>query len=312
MRRRGERTATANGSAPRISVIIPSYDARATVEACLRSLEAQEGCPPFEVIFVDSSRDGTADLVAARFPAVRLERRPGRVFPGDACNIGVSLARGEMLAFTGADCRADPGWLAEIARAHEDGDALIGGVIDNGNPESYVGWAYCVCTLSPWRPGSPAGEMAEIPTGCLSVKRKAFEAYGPFLEGTFSSDTVFNWRAAAAGHRPRFVPSIRVWHDNVTSVAEFVERRVGRGRAFARVRVAEGRFSTARRLALAALSPLLPALLLGRMVRRFLGNRTYVRQLLLASPLVVVGLASWSLGEMVGYLRPSAGRRSGA
>jgi GT2 family glycosyltransferase len=144
--------------------------------------------------------------------------------------------------------------------------------------------------------------MEEIPTGCLSVKRWAFDAYGPFLEGTYSSDTAFHWRAARDGHKPVLVPAIRVAHTNVTHLPAYLRRKVYHGRCFAGLRVAEQRFSAARRLAYILISFGLPFLLSYRCARNVLARRTYRRQFALAFPLVFLGLVAWSWGELRGYL----------
>ena len=44
---------------PAVSVIVASFNARATIGAALDSLQRQDGDVPFEVIVVDSSQDGT-------------------------------------------------------------------------------------------------------------------------------------------------------------------------------------------------------------------------------------------------------------
>src|SRR5947207_2420802 len=100
----------------RLSVVIPTYNARATIAACLESLAA-EGVPSADaeaIVADDASTDGTADLVAGRFPGVRtirLERNAGAYA---ARNAAIEAARGEVLAFTDADCVALPGWAAAI------------------------------------------------------------------------------------------------------------------------------------------------------------------------------------------------------
>ena len=80
--------------APAVSVVIPSYNARATIERCLASVLAQELEGGFEVWLVDSSDDGTGELVEERFPGVNLVRFPERTLPGPARNEGIRRARG--------------------------------------------------------------------------------------------------------------------------------------------------------------------------------------------------------------------------
>jgi glycosyltransferase involved in cell wall biosynthesis len=285
---------------PRVSVIIPTYNASASIETCLRSLLAGS-YRDFEVLVVDSSTDGTAEIVAERFPGVQLHRLPRRAFPGDARNFAIARARGELLAFLDADCVADPGWLEAIERAHRGPVLAVGGTIDNANPESYVAWASYFCKFSQWMPQRRARPMGEIPTCCLSVKRPAFASHGPFPEGTLSSDTAFNWRLTRAGHAPWLDPMIKVAHINRDRFRVFLSNLMRHGRDFARVRAREERFSNDRLLAFVLLSPLLPPLLFVRTAARVLRHRRYVREFVRAAPVVMLGHAAWSLGELRGY-----------
>ena len=138
---------------------------------------------------MDSSRDGTADLIAREFPRVMLFRYSERKFPGDARNIGVCRSTGDIIAFTDADCCAEPGWGHRILKAHEKMQhPVIGGAVVNGNPESYVGWAHYFAEFNQWMPQAKSCEMAETLTTCLTVKRRIFEKSGPFIENTYCSE----------------------------------------------------------------------------------------------------------------------------
>jgi glycosyltransferase involved in cell wall biosynthesis len=288
-----------------VSVIVASYNSSRTIGRCLESLQRQNGSHAYEVIVVDSSTDRTAERVAQRFPEVRLFTFAERKYPGDARNAGICRARGRILAFTDADCIVDANWIAEIVKAHENPHAIIGGSVDNANPESYVGWGYYFCEFSHWMPQLPPGTMVEIPTCCLSLKRWAFDQYGPFLEGVYCSDTEFNWKLARAGHQPLFVPSIKVSHINVESLARFLRHEPMHGRAFARLRARVEGFSRNRRLLYILLSPLLPMLLWFRVARLVMAHGEIRSRFLAASPVVLAGFAAWSLGELAGYLSPA-------
>ena len=84
--------------AVRLSVIVAAYNAEGTIARCLRSLTTQDCEAPFEIIVVNSSNDRTAELVARDFPDVRLFTFEERKFPGDARNLGVARARGDVIS----------------------------------------------------------------------------------------------------------------------------------------------------------------------------------------------------------------------
>jgi len=287
---------------PSVSVVIAAYRAGPTIEACLRSIEEQS-YPPHEVIVVHSGGDDTPDLICRKFTGVRVFQYRERKYPGDARNIGVRQATGEIIAFIDADCVAHRDFVLEIVRAHQAPDPLIGGSIGNANPESHVGWAAYFCEISRWMPGGRSRRMSDVASACTAVKRWAFEKYGPFLEGTYCSDTAFSWRVAEDGFPPLFQPSIQVAHVNVTRVKRFMRKQVMHGRTFANVRIQERKLPCWRLGMLCFGAPALPLLLLARIVWRVMAVGRDLRRFFLVLPLVFAGLAAWSWGEWLGYWR---------
>lgn len=112
----------------RVSVVVPVYNGRATIGDCLASLlEVDFPREAFEVLVVDNgSRDGTADLVARHGAAVRLLHESKRG-PAAARNRGLREARGEVVAFTDADCVVERGWLRAITAPLADPTVGIAG-----------------------------------------------------------------------------------------------------------------------------------------------------------------------------------------
>ncbi len=78
-RPRTEPDASEGSGQPALSVIITSWNAGRTIRACLDSLRAQETAASLETILVDSSTDGTADLVRRDYPEVRVITFPSRL-----------------------------------------------------------------------------------------------------------------------------------------------------------------------------------------------------------------------------------------
>jgi glycosyltransferase involved in cell wall biosynthesis len=285
-----------------VSVIVASYNARATILRTLASLRTQRGGPPFEIIVVDSSTDGTADLVASAFPDVHVIRSRQRRYAGDARNVGIAASRGDILAFIDADCVVGPEWVDRVAAAHRRDHAVIGGVVENANPSSASGWAYYFTEFNRWLPGARAQTVDEVPGCSMTLKRSAYERYGPFMVGGYCSDTLFQWRLAADGARPHLDPTIRVAHHNPESLASVLRHAPRHGRDFARLRGRErpGRLAPALR---ALSAPLLPFVLIARaayFVRR--DDTPNFGRFLLASPLTMAAMTAWSWGEMRGYL----------
>src|SRR5262245_13616920 len=124
-----------------VSVIVPSYNSKQTIARCLRALREQIASDDIEIIVVDSSIDGTAQMIAHEFPDVQLYKFKQRKYPGDARNFAISKASGKILAFTDADCIPASNWIEEIIKAHKDDYPSFGGAVENANPESYISLA---------------------------------------------------------------------------------------------------------------------------------------------------------------------------
>lgn len=97
--------------APLVSVIVGARNGEATIGACLESLLAQDyPTDRCEVIAVDNdSTDGTAARIKA-YPVTYVFENAGHSAAW-ARNRGLREARGEIIAFTDADCVAAPDWL---------------------------------------------------------------------------------------------------------------------------------------------------------------------------------------------------------
>jgi glycosyltransferase involved in cell wall biosynthesis len=53
---------------PKISVVVASHNARATIEECLSAVVAQRQDSELEIVVVDNSTDGTSELIRSGFP----------------------------------------------------------------------------------------------------------------------------------------------------------------------------------------------------------------------------------------------------
>ena len=112
---------TANGPAPRVSVVIPTRDRAPLLREALESLEAQDvDRDSFEVIVVnDGSTDATVGVCRefeGRLRLTRVDGPPSGI--GLAKNIGIELAAAPIVLFFDDDDVADPGLVAAHLDAH--------------------------------------------------------------------------------------------------------------------------------------------------------------------------------------------------
>lgn len=193
----------------RVSVVVPAHESASTLGRTLSALTAQELAEPYEVIVVDDGSTDGGDAIAERAgPPVRLIRQP-RGGAAEARNRGALEARGEVLAFTDADCFPAPGWLEAGLLAMRQADLVQGAV----RPPPDVRLAPFDRTLN------VIGESGLYESANLFVSRELFERVGGFrapvaarADRPLGEDVAFGWRARRTGARTAYAPAAVVYH----------------------------------------------------------------------------------------------------
>jgi|SRR5579859_872378 len=179
-------------SVPRLSVVIPTYRRRASVERALGALAQQSMSPAdYEVVVsIDGSQDGTRELLDSyRAPyALHSLWRPngGRAA---ALNAGIGLAAGEVLVLLDDDMEPAPEFLAGHFRAHSvDGRRGVMGAapipIDLGSPPlvaAYIGPKFNAHMVKLAQPGHLL-TLRDFYSGNFSIRREVLLEVGLFDE----------------------------------------------------------------------------------------------------------------------------------
>jgi len=116
---------------PKVSVIVPVYNAERTLEDCINSLLALNYPKENrELIFVDNaSTDGTGDILSQGRGEIKTLFE-GKKGSAAARNRGLMSASGDVVAFTDSDCVADKDWLRKIVvPLQDDRVGIVGGRI---------------------------------------------------------------------------------------------------------------------------------------------------------------------------------------
>ena len=166
------------------SVVIPTYNRRATVGRAIESALAQSVAPAEVIVVDDASRDGTADWVALHHPGVHLVALTANGGAAAARNVALRAARGDAVAFLDSDDWWEPGYLASAERALQGAPDAVMAVSDvhmvlayGPQPASYVQ----ACRPNPVHPGLAQNLLLEnfITTmSCVVVRRAAIERAG--------------------------------------------------------------------------------------------------------------------------------------
>jgi O-antigen biosynthesis protein len=216
---------------PRVSVIVCSHNGERTLPDCLEGLLELE-YPDFEVIVVD---DGSTDSTAAiaREYGFRLITTENLGL-GNARNVGMEAATGEIVAYADDDARPDPHWLTYLAATFLSTEhAGVGG--PNITHPSDGPIAECVGKV----PGNPTHVLlsdreAEHIPGCNMAFRTAHlkEIGGFDTRFRVAGDDVdVCWRLRQRGWTLGFSPAAVVWHHRRNSIRAYWRQQRGYGKA---------------------------------------------------------------------------------
>lgn len=113
-----------------LSVVIPAYNAAATIDEQLAALTAEAVRFDWEIVVADNgSRDATAMIVerwAQRCPRIRLVDASEAPGAAHARNAGARAARGRNLVFCDSDDIVATGWLGAMSEALHDHEFVCG------------------------------------------------------------------------------------------------------------------------------------------------------------------------------------------
>jgi len=102
--------------APLVSIIMPAYNRETVIADAIDSV-LQQSYLAFELIVVDDGSTDSTTLMASRYeadPRVRLEKRPARQGVSAARNLGLALAKGELIAYLDSDNTWLPDYLSTM------------------------------------------------------------------------------------------------------------------------------------------------------------------------------------------------------
>ena len=153
--------------APRTSLIITTYNWKAALALCLRSVAAQRVLPDDVIVADDGSREDTARLIRefARDYPVPLRHawqedqgfRAARVR-----NLGIAASTGDYVIFVDGDMVLHPEFIADHHRLIRPGSFLLGGRLNASQAESarlLAGGAPRFSMRMPFAPRGAGGEL---------------------------------------------------------------------------------------------------------------------------------------------------------
>lgn len=217
-----------------VSIVVPVYNGERTVQRCVESLIAQNyPADLLEIIFVDNkSKDKTCLILQPYVNSGRivLISETSVLNAYGARNTGVRAAKGEIIAFTDADCEATPNWLREITNSFQDPDiGCVAGEILPAQPISVIE-KYGDESFLSQRKGV-GQQFPPVKGGNCAFRKKIFYEVGFFRDDHPSGgDTELAWRMAQKSHyKIKVNLNSVVFHHNVSSMRDFIKQSMRYG-----------------------------------------------------------------------------------
>jgi GT2 family glycosyltransferase len=200
-----------------LSVIVPMYNAAATIERCLAPLLAMLARGEIREIVVvdDCSTDRSREIVAA-CPDVRLERTPRQCGPAAARNQGTALATGTHLWFVDSDVVVKPACASVILQVvgESDAAAVFGSYDDAPDARNFLSQYKNLVHRYYHRRGKASAST--FWAGCGAIERSLFLSLGGFDAERYPhpsiEDIELGYRVVAAGRRIVVHPELQGKH----------------------------------------------------------------------------------------------------
>jgi GT2 family glycosyltransferase len=224
-----------------ISVVIVAWNAKHYLELCLDSLTQAPLRRTSEILVVDNaSTDGSAEMIEARFPQVKLIRSDENLGFSKGNNLAIRQCQGRYIALVNPDVIVFPGCLDALAD-FLDQNSRVGNVGPRVFNPDMTQQSTCRRFPTLWNNFCSASGLAskfkasrffagehmfyfphdrmmavDVLVGCFSmIRREAFETVGLLDEGLFMYGDDVDWcrRCWKAGWEVVFFPGAEAIHD---------------------------------------------------------------------------------------------------
>ncbi len=168
-----------------VSIIIPALNEEKYIEKCLKAINELDRINlELEVIVIDNgSKDRTVSI--ARECGAKVFVKTGMNISA-LRNYGVSISKGDLIAFIDADCEVAKDWLSQALKTMTVESADVVGNFYTAPKES--GWIGRTSDMITKK--KHAGDIKYFPAGNMFLSRSCFEAVGGFNISLETSEDV--------------------------------------------------------------------------------------------------------------------------
>lgn len=292
---------TSSTVSDRIGVAIVGICGPHHLRRCLAAVRAQESVSPGEIVVAYDPELAGIETVAHENPDVRFVANVGQRTPLELASRAIRECATEIVLLTEDHCIPHKDWVATLSAQVSKGYAAAGGVIELEANATSVDWAFYFVDFFRYADPVEDGPSPTLTVCNVGYRRAHLEALEDQTWKTFFHETAVN---DALQHKfgPLHLSAVpRVTMRRHVRLGDAIKERYAFGRLFGCTRLRQVP-SLGRRIVYRLGAPILPALLLGRMVRKALQSQELRGRLARGwVPLLLMVLA-WSWGEWLGYL----------
>jgi cellulose synthase/poly-beta-1,6-N-acetylglucosamine synthase-like glycosyltransferase len=188
-----------NSQCPMVSIIVPVRNGEKTIEKLLAALLMQDyPRDKMQIIIVDNgSQDKTSEIIR-KFPVILAEEN--KIHSSYAArNKGLSIAKGEIIAFTDADCIPARNWISEGVRALIEQNADMAGGKISFLLSARLSAAELIDSVTFLQNEQYIKNNRAAVTANLFIRKELFSKVGLFREIQFGGDTHWTQKATQSG-----------------------------------------------------------------------------------------------------------------
>jgi N-acetylglucosaminyl-diphospho-decaprenol L-rhamnosyltransferase len=233
---------------PALSIVLVGWNNKAYLDPCLKSLYESEMKNTFDVIVVDNgSTDGSQQMLAEKYPQVRIIQNPGNVGLGKASNQGIEATTGRYILLLNNDTIVNGSSFDAMVDFLDKNPktGAVGGKLLNPDGTIQAGYNYFSSLYQELlvatrvgefiRPGYPAVMDANqiksvdwLGSACLMVRRSALDKVGLLDEGYFiyGDEADLQYRLKKAGWEVHFLPQAHTIHFGGRSMNRWSRRKM--------------------------------------------------------------------------------------
>jgi len=231
-----------------MSIVLVCWNNKAYLDPCLKSLYEGGLKSSFDVVVADNgSTDGSQQMLAEKYPDVKIIQNEGNVGLGKASNQGIEATNGRYVLLLNNDTIVNGpalGMLVEFLDAHPEAGAVAGKLL-NPDGSFQSGYAPFSTLLEEFLIATHIGELlwsgypshgdsneikatGWLSSACLLVRRSALDKIGLLDESYFiyGDEADLQYRLNKAGWKVYFLPSSTIIHFGGRSMDRWKRRKM--------------------------------------------------------------------------------------